>query len=153
MKKRWLLVGLVIGMSLLLGACSELDPTETTQGGGSGTGQTPSAGGGAVFVEEVDVLILESFPVQARVLIQGNLSDGCTEIEEISAMREEGANVFDVRIVTSRDPDLMCTQALVPFEETIDLEVYGLSAGVYTVIVHEVKTTFELAVDNVPQTG
>jgi inhibitor of cysteine peptidase len=42
----------------------------------------------------------------------------------------------------------MCAQVLVPFEETIALDVAGLPAGAYTVVVNEVKTSFELAVDN-----
>jgi inhibitor of cysteine peptidase len=43
----------------------------------------------------------------------------------------------------------MCTQALVPFEESIDLDVRGLPAGTYTVDVHGETATFTLDVDNV----
>jgi hypothetical protein len=45
---------------------------------------------------------------------------------------------------------MACTLELVPFEQTIDLDVYGLPAGVYTVDVNGVTDTFELMVDNVP---
>jgi len=38
---------------------------------------------------------------------------------------------------------------LVPFEEIIPLEVYGLPAGTYTVNVNGVQGTFDLEVDNI----
>jgi inhibitor of cysteine peptidase len=44
----------------------------------------------------------------------------------------------------------VCTQALVPFEETIPLDVEGLLAGEYTVNVNGVMATFTLDVDNTP---
>ena len=43
----------------------------------------------------------------------------------------------------------MCTEALVPYEQAVPLDVAGLPAGVYTVTVNGVSDTFELAVDNV----
>ena len=42
------------------------------------------------------------------------------------------------------------TAALVPYEETISLDVYGLLAGTYTVDVNSVRDTFTLDVDNKP---
>jgi inhibitor of cysteine peptidase len=114
--------------------------------------QTPSGGTihGEAIVDEIDILILESFPVQISVVARGNLPDGCTEIDEIIRQREE--QTFNVTITTVRPADAMCTEALVPFEETFSLDVYGLPAGVYRVDVNGITGTFELAVDNVPQT-
>jgi hypothetical protein len=117
-------------------------------------GQDEVFGGisGDAFIDRVDVLILESFPVQVRAVIQGNLPDGCTDIQEVRVEHEEGSNLFEVTIVTHRDPELMCTMALVPFEESVSLDVLGLSAGTYTVDAHGVTGTFELVVDNVLET-
>ena len=42
-----------------------------------------------------------------------------------------------------------CTTEVVPFEEIIPLDVYGLSAGDYTVDVNSVTDTFTLDMDNV----
>jgi inhibitor of cysteine peptidase len=42
----------------------------------------------------------------------------------------------------------MCTQALVPFEERVDLDVQGLPAGTYTVDVNGISDTFTFDADN-----
>jgi inhibitor of cysteine peptidase len=42
----------------------------------------------------------------------------------------------------------MCTQIVVPFEESIPLDVVGLPAGTYTVDVNGVTGSFTLDVDN-----
>jgi hypothetical protein len=102
---------------------------------------------GMAAVEAVDVLILESFPVQVNVVARGNLPDGCTTISD--ATQERDGNTFRVMITTVRPVDAMCTEALVLFEKVIALDVYGLPAGVYTVDVNGVTAPFELAVDNV----
>jgi len=102
-----------------------------------------------VFINDVELMILESFPVQVRARIQGDLADGCTSITGIETERDVEAERFTVRIETTRDDDAMCTQALVPFEESIALDVRGLPAGTYTVDVHGETATFTLDVDNV----
>jgi putative hemolysin len=43
-----------------------------------------------------------------------------------------------------------CGLSPVPFEEVVDLDVYGLPAGGYVVNVHGTKETFSLPTDNVP---
>jgi hypothetical protein len=110
---------------------------------------TPTAwdGYGLANVESIDILLLESFPVQVRVVARGNHPDGCTSIESVDQTRDERA--FLVTIATFRPPDAICTQEIVPFEETIALDVLGLPAGAYSVDVNGISGTFELAVDNV----
>lgn len=120
--------------------------------GGEATPDLPPTGApteGQVFINDVELMILESFPVQVRARIQGDLADGCTSIAGIETERDVEAERFTVRIETTRDDDAMCTQALVPFEESIDLDVRGLPAGTYTVDVHGETATFTLDVDNV----
>jgi inhibitor of cysteine peptidase len=102
---------------------------------------------GTTAVETVQVMTLESFPVQIHVVAEGYLPDGCTEINEIKTERAD--NNFNVNISTKRPKDAICTQAIVPFNETIPLDVQGLKAGNYTLNVNGVKGSFELAVDNI----
>lgn len=104
---------------------------------------------GMAPVEDIDILILESFPVQVTVVARGNLPDGCTTIDEVT--QERDGNTFRATITTVRPVGIECTLALEPFERVITLDVYGLPAGVYTVDVNGVSDTFELTVDNVPQ--
>jgi hypothetical protein len=104
---------------------------------------------GEAQVEKVDVVIRESFPVQIHAIARGNLPNGCTTIEEIIQDRE--GDMFKLTLTTSRPTDQACTEALVPFEATIPLDVLNLDAGTYTVTVDQVSDSFELAVDNIPQ--
>ncbi len=101
---------------------------------------------GLAPVEEIEIVLLESFPVQVQVIASGNLPDPCTEIYQINQEIED--NTFFVTIKTYRPPGL-CIQVLAPFEEIIPLEVYGLPAGTYTVDVNGVQATFDLEVDNI----
>jgi len=101
---------------------------------------------GMANVESIEILTLESFPVQIHVIAEGYLPDGCTEIDEIKPEME--GNTFNINITTKRPKDAMCTQAIESFTKTIPLEVQGLSAGNYTVNVNGVTGSFELAIDN-----
>ncbi len=101
---------------------------------------------GIANVESIQVMIMESFPVQVHVIAEGYLPSGCTEINEITTERE--GDIFNIKISTKSPKDALCTQAIVPFSKTIPLEVQGLKAGNYTVNVNGVTGSFELAVDN-----
>jgi hypothetical protein len=111
---------------------------------------TPAMVTGVATVEEIAILVMESFPVQVAVVAHGYLPDGCTEIDEIDQTFDEETNTFSVEITTVRPRDKVCTEAIVPFEERISLEVCGLPAGTYTVDVNGVTNTFALQVDNLP---
>ncbi|KCZ73543.1 hypothetical protein ANME2D_00613 [Candidatus Methanoperedens nitroreducens] len=102
---------------------------------------------GNATVEDIEIMVLESFPVQVNVNVKGYLPDSCTEIHKIT--QEKDGNTFLVNITTVRPADAICAQVIVPFEEKISLDVYGLKAGVYNVIVNDVKGTFELEIDNI----
>jgi inhibitor of cysteine peptidase len=140
---------------LLLSACapstpgsskgSELEPTATP---GQPAEPQDQPGGKRAHVQAVELVILESFPVQVHALVKGNLADGCTEIDRIEQQRDLEIKTFTITITTSRDPNLMCTQALVPFEETVPLDVRDLPAGTYSVNVNGVQGSFELQMDN-----
>jgi inhibitor of cysteine peptidase len=133
-KKLFLLTAMLLGV-LILSACQ---PSQTTDDYTYGEHAT---------VESLDIMMLESFPVQVEVRVSGYLPDGCTELDEITAEREGQEFILTVR---TRRPtgDIACTQALVPFEETVALDVEGLEAGMYTVIAQEQEATFKLEVDN-----
>ncbi|MCB0167043.1 MAG: hypothetical protein KDI79_22640 [Anaerolineae bacterium] len=98
-------------------------------------------------VTSANVAILESFPVQVNLIVQGNFPDGCTTIDQVSQRQQD--NTFFVNLITARPADAMCTQDIVPFEEIVALDVTGLEAGQYQVVVNEQPlATFHLAADN-----
>lgn len=145
MKKFPLLLSLLVLSGLILTACQPGTPTPTPGGG------QDIITGHEATVESLEVLILESFPVQVHAVVSGYLSDGCLSLAEITAERK--GETFTVTLTTTRPAgEVACTQVIVPFEETIPLDVYGLDAGKYYVVAQEQTATFTLDVDNVPQT-
>ncbi|TGC07889.1 hypothetical protein [Methanolobus halotolerans] len=151
--------GTVMGLMVLITivivtiATFSLGCTEETANGGTGGNNINNSSNDYTYddagVEEVEVMVLESFPVQVRAVATGYHPDGCTEIDEDNTTIERDGNTFNVNLRTIRPRDAICTQALVPFEQTIDLDVYGLEKGIYTVNVNGVEETFELTADNI----
>lgn len=159
---------MMLSLTFLLTACGLLDsPTPTTEVeptvptivvtdpavtpttvSGTAVG-TEVASQGQAFIESVQVAVLESFPVQVNVTVNGNLSDGCTSLAGINVQQQGATFVLDVQ--TNYNNQAACTQALVPFSETVALNVQGLAAGTYTVVADGVSETFTLSVDNEPQ--
>ncbi len=109
-----------------------------------------AAGGGRAAVESIEIRIAESFPVQVFAILRGTLSDGCTTIADIAARGPLGDR-FEIEITTQRPAGMMCTQALIPFERNLPLDVYGLPAGVYEVAAGDARATFTLRQYNTPQ--
>jgi len=153
-RSMWVIASLAAWV-LAAAACSAWAPTIMPPTQGIPT-HTPSAQGlptdtrGQAHVDSIEILVLESFPVQIRALVRGSLPDSCTAIDQIVQARE--GNAFRVTITTVRATGQACAQSLVPFEESIPLQVVGLQAGDYTVTVNDISTTFQLSADNVAQT-
>lgn len=142
MKKLKFFALFVLLASLVLAACQPDLPIELPEDDGYIYGEE-------AIVESVEVLLLESLPAQGDAIVSGSLPDGCTELYEIVVERED--QEFNLTLVTRRDPEAVCTMALVPFEEVVDLDIIGLEAGTYTVIAQDQQTEFTLDVDNVFQ--
>ena len=156
MKRISISIGILIVAALFTLRCSPpavVDPNQPVNSSESPTApaEEPASGTGAIqngvaTVESVDVLILESFPVQVHVAVTGYLPDGCTTLDQVST--EQNGNEFVVTITTQRPADAICTEAIVPYEEVVPLDVAGLPAGQYTVTVNGVSAGFELQMDN-----
>jgi inhibitor of cysteine peptidase len=123
----------LLSFTIILSACSAVD-----------------TGINIANVTEIDILILESFPVQVHVVAKGYLPNPCTRIDQIIQSRE--GNNFFITIKT-KTSSLPCIQVLTPFKEIISLDVYGLPAGTYTVNVNGIEKSFTLDIDNIlPET-
>lgn len=131
MKKILFLSTLFVILSLLLGSCSGIHDDIDER---------------LAPVESIDILVLESFPVQIHVLVDGYLPTPCYEITQIEKHRE--GNTFYVKLMM-KDSGLVCIQKIEPFQEVIALDVYGLSAGIYYVDVNGVIDSFTLDIDNI----
>lgn len=126
----------IITLTILLTfviACQPAAPVDETQ----------------VRVDSIEILILESFPVQVHANLSGSTRDGCVVIDDVAVVRE--GNAFELRVQASRLDNARCDGQRQPFEQSVALDVFGLRAGTYTVSVDEVSEMFELVIDNVPQ--
>lgn len=101
-----------------------------------------------VFVDNVDILVMESFPVQVNAVVKGTFPDPCTRIDEIRKSFENDTNTFLIEINAAKPADTDCRRGIDTFEEVVELDVQNLVAGTYTVNVNGVEETFTLSVDN-----
>lgn len=101
------------------------------------------------YVDVVEILIMESFPLQVRAVVTGNLPDGCTTIHDDESIQI--GDTFNVKIFTIREKGAFCTEALVPFEHSVILPVYGLPTGTYHVKVYDKEAEFTFTQDNILQ--
>ena len=145
---------LVLFCASLLISCGGEEPTgDTTPDAEPTEMPTPTLApttavpvNGLAPVDSIEIMIMESFPVQVSVRARGDLPDGCTEIDQIATSQDGEA--FVVVITTLRPADAVCTDALVPFDETVPLDVLDLSAGTYAVDVNGQNGSFTLEADN-----
>jgi len=100
------------------------------------------------YLDSVYVAQTNIVPTQVFLVAKGQLRDGCSEIGQINQRLD--SNQFNVIAsdISGAPEGVSCTQALVPFEKVIPLDVYGLKAGVYSYDVNGIVGTFELLVDN-----
>jgi hypothetical protein len=101
-----------------------------------------------VYVESVEVLIMESLPLQVSLSVSGNLSVPCVELLP-AAVARKGNTFMVVMAETVLGPAESCIAVLEPFSTSVSLDVLGLSAGTYTVNVNGVLAEFTLESDNV----
>jgi hypothetical protein len=128
---------------LTLAGCAT--PNETPTAAANALGDTDNITGVAT-VEEVEVNLLESFPVQVQVLVRGDLPDSCTTVGEANIERTD--NTFHVTVTTVRPAVAECEDVELSFEQTISLDAEGLPAGKYDIDVNGMESSFELSVDN-----
>ena len=89
--------------------------------------------GNEAIVDSVEVMVTNALPARVFVTINGNFPDGCVSLS--SAVPSRRGDVFSIDLTTVRDPLALCTEALVPFAEQVELDVEGLSSGTYNVKV------------------
>lgn len=116
------------------------DPTETLDPKKYEIGET-------AYIDSLDIVFLESFPLQVHAVLKGNFPDGCTSVQSHEVKLE--GNTFYIKVFSKRPVDAFCTEALVPFEYIVPLDVYGLTAGDYIVKAYNVFNGFTFTQDNI----
>lgn len=101
------------------------DPTPTTQP----MGEIP-ADAGPVYVNDTEILLLESFPVQVRLRVTGDLPTPCHE--PVWEVTDDGETIAVTLASIPPPPDTACAEVLQPFEVSIDLGSYESASRVVT---------------------
>ena len=91
-------------------------------------------------IEEVEVLLAESDPVQVTVEVTGWLLNGCIEHHETHQAQE--GNTITIQITTILMEYGGCTAAVTEYQEQIFIG--ALPAGDYKVIVNDVERNFRI---------
>ncbi|HXQ36737.1 MAG TPA: hypothetical protein VN843_22180, partial [Anaerolineales bacterium] len=88
---------------------------------------------GNIFIQESGLLIRESFPPQISLAFSGDLPTPCHEVRAVINAPDED-NKIHVDAYSVVDPNMVCTQVLKPFEESIGLGTFP--SGHYTVWIN-----------------
>ncbi len=75
---------------------------------------------GPFYLDETELVILESYPYQVRMILRGSLPTPCATLNwEVEPPDGEGNIAVEVHSL--QDPNLACIQILHPVEEIIPL--------------------------------
>lgn len=140
---------LSVGMMFILSACAtpvEADPNAPVANPTEGDAETPAQVNpyqplesdaalqrGDVFIDSTDLLILESYPVQINLVLQGNLPTPCHQLRIVANQPDEDNRIL-VEVYSVADPETVCIQILEAFEVTYRLGSFP--SGSYTVLVN-----------------
>ncbi len=98
-------------------------------------------------VETLDVMIMESLPLQISVSVSGYLPTPCNSLLTPAVSYKD--NTFTVTLAYRElGPAETCIAVIEEYTTSVSLDVEGLSAGTYQVIVNDQETEFTLQVDN-----
>lgn len=101
----------------------------------------PAMGGTPHVITEVNVRVMESFPMQIVLEVTGYQPDGCEAEVKVDQQRE--GNTVRVSIYRVLPPDIMCTMEVVDYAADIPLEG-GFEPGKYIFDVNGVIVEVDL---------
>jgi hypothetical protein len=88
---------------------------------------------GNAYINSVDILTMESYPLQFAVVLKGELPTPCHELR-IIYNPPDAENKIQIEVFSVADPNAVCAQMLQPFEQNIPLGSFP--AGHYTLWVN-----------------
>jgi hypothetical protein len=143
--KEWLASLLVVIGAGVLAACLPASEGEIPLAGEQVATPLPQLG--LANVESIKINQIASFPVEVNVVARGYLPNSCSVIDQVR--QERSGSDFHIVIESLFQGDESCGNNRVPFEETINLDVLALPAGIYVVDLNGLKGTFKLTTDNI----
>ena len=145
------LIPLLLALAVLAAGCFQLnftsapggnEPTTTLPGiGDRPTTTLPIAGRFPVYIDGVEFVMLESWPVQVHAIVRGNLPSPCHALAwHVAEPDAEGRIVLTV--FSTVDMDAVCVQVLQPFEQSISLGSF--TTGSYVLVANGVEFPFSI---------
>jgi uncharacterized protein YkwD len=98
-----------------------------------------------VIIDNLIIQILDEAAGDVQVVVQGHTTHACNAVEQVSASKD--GDVFLIKVGSSLAQDVDCEEGTFPFEETVSLDVQGLSPGTYTVVAEGVVERFEFGTE------
>ncbi|MGA9531267.1 MAG: hypothetical protein WBR18_00990 [Anaerolineales bacterium] len=127
MRNGWFTLTLVLLAGLLAACAGENAPVQPTPSGSLELTRGP------VYLDEVDLRVMESMPVQLELHLVGHLPTPCHKLEWQSRIAADGGKI-EVEVYSQAPVDLECIQVLSPIDETINLG--EVPPGHYSVMVN-----------------
>ena len=137
------MVTALLGVALV--ACSS--------GGGQSGLISPDAVNAFVSLAIVDGIEFEfgdEFPVTVEASVNGAFMGGCTRINDVT--EQHIGDTIVITMSTNTTDAEGCESEAARFLQFVPLDIEGLMAGVYTVIVNGFSARFQLLLDNVAPT-
>jgi hypothetical protein len=135
---------LLLALAVVSAGCFQINFSSGPDGNGPPTTTGPTLPGGLhlpAYVDSVDLLQLESWPVQIRALVKGSLPTPCHTLAwTLSGPDADGRITLDV--YSTADPDAVCTQVLQSFEESIPIGSF--TSGSFVLVVNGVEYPFTI---------
>jgi len=104
-------------------------------------GLSMPSGASLHLIESVEVIVMESFPMQIALNLTGYIPDGCTAPTQVVQSRD--GNMVMVRVFRTLPPETMCAAMASLYNDTIPLEG-GFTSGHYTFDVNGVIVEIDL---------
>ena len=92
-------------------------------------------------VDAVQVIVLESYPMQLVLNVSGMWRDGCRN-QVFTEQRRDG-NTVTVHIYQMHNPMMMCPTVIEPYQQSVSLEG-GFENGHYVIQVNDYVTELDL---------
>jgi hypothetical protein len=93
-------------------------------------------------IDEVEVLMRESYPVQYALRIVSGLPNGCTEFDQLSWERKDDIIQVEVFNVRPASDEIACTAIYGMVTNVIELGSDFTSGATYTIVINDVTETF-----------
>jgi hypothetical protein len=102
--------------------------------------ETPAAAKSEdALIESLEVVTLESNPPIYLAVVKGNYRNGCEILDSSNQVVNTSSVILTLRV---KSEGQICTQALVPFVQNIELDSSKLKAGEYVISANGITSKF-----------